>query len=376
VIGHVTAVEVAEHEVKVEAQINPGGLETTYEVWLMWQEADPKGGPTNSGERPTAGPQKQTGHIAAGSGDQTVSVTLKSLQWGYMYWYVVRAVNSACKTRGEGPTRGESPYTFALHISGDFPNGEGTGPPYESEIPCWSIKLSEEESAKTLKEYEAKHAKELEAQQAKEHQEQEYREAEARAAEATARSEREEIERDRGGLSLSSRTVMVKNGRTALVKLKCLGIAACKGKLTLTATGAAARKSKGNSKPKDVHPRTIGTASFSIKGDEEKTIDMALNQTGRALIGSVRRSVGVSLELQELAPAAGSKQTARVRLSKNARRRHLHADARCMAEFAERPDLVEDSTPVLIARLVVNADPAKSMSRQRSANSSPCLNPE
>lgn len=310
VIGHVTATEVAEHEVKVEAQIDPGGLETAYEIRLVWQEADPKGGPTNDGERPTGGPQTQTGYIPAGSGDQTVSATLTGLQWGYTYWYVVAAANSA------GQTRGESPYTFALHISGEFPDGEGTGPPYESEIPIWYTKLSEEESARTLKEYEAKHAKELEAQHAKEHQEQEFREAAARTAEATARREREEKEAEKGGVSLSGSTVMVEHGRRALVKLECLGIAACKGKLTLMAAGAAARKGNGNGKRKHVLPRAIGTVSFSIKGDEMKTIDVALNQAGRALIGSVRGSVGVSLELQELAPAVGTTQTVRVRLSK------------------------------------------------------------
>ncbi len=310
VIGHVTAAEVAEHVVKVEAQIDPGGLETVYEIRLVWQDADPKGGPTNDGERPSGGAQTQTGHIAAGSGDQTVSATLTGLQWGYTYWYVVAVANSA------GQTRGESPYTFALHISGEFPDGSGTGPPYESEIPIWSTKLSEEESAKTLKEYEAKHAKELEAQHAKEHQEQEFREAAARAAEAVARREREEKEAEKGGVSLMTSRVMVEHGKTALVKLECLGIAACKGTLTLTATSSAARTSKGKSKRKSVHPRAIGTASFSIEGDEIRTIDVALNQAGRSLVGTVRGSVSVRLELQELAPAAGSKPTVRVRLSK------------------------------------------------------------
>jgi hypothetical protein len=216
------------------------------------------------------------------------------------------SVNSA------GNTRGSSPYTFALHISGEFPNGEGTGPPYESEIPGWSTKLSEAESAQTLKEYEAKHANELEAQHAKEHQEQEFREAVTRAAEAAARKEREEEADVVGGVSLRASRVMVERGKTALVKLEYLGIAACKGKLTLTATGAAARKSKR----KNVHPRAIGTASFSIEGDEVKTIDMALNQAGRALIGSARGSVSARLEFQDLASAAGSKQRVRVRLIK------------------------------------------------------------
>jgi hypothetical protein len=309
VIGHVTATEVAGHEVKVEAQINPGGLEAAYSIWLVRQQADPKGGPTNDGEPPTGGPQTQTGNIAAGSGFQTVSATLTGLQWGYTYYGVVTVSNSACeKAKGE--------FEIALHISGEFPNGQGTGGQYSSETPCWYNKLSEEESAKTLKEYEAKHAQELEAQHAKEHQEQELREAAARAAEATALREREEKEAETDGVSLSSATVTVEHGRTALVKLECLGIAACKGKLTLMATGAAARMSVGTAKRKSMHPRTIGAASFSIEGDEETTIEMALNQAGRALVRSVRRSIDVSLELQELAPAAGSKQTVRVGLSK------------------------------------------------------------
>jgi hypothetical protein len=106
--------------------------------------------------------------------------------------------------------------------------------------------------------------------------------------------------------------VIVEHGKTALVKLECLGIAACKGKLTLTTTGAAARKSKR----KNVYPRAIGTASFSIEGDEMRTIDLALNQAGRGLIGLVRGGVSVSLELQELAPPAASTRTFRVRLIK------------------------------------------------------------
>ncbi len=309
VIGHVTATEVEEHEVKVEAQINPGSLETAYEIRLAWQQADPKGGPTNNGEPPTGGPQTQAGKIAAGSGYQTVSATLTGLQWGYTYDGVVVASNSAC-----GKAKGE--FGIALHISGEFPNGQGTGRQYESETPCWYTNLSEEESAKTLKEYEAKHAQELEAQHAKEHQEQKTREAAARAAEATARREREEKEAETGGVSLGSSTVIIERGRTTLVKLKCLGTEPCRGRLTLMATGAAARMSMGNSKRKSVHPRAIGTASYSIEGDEEKTVDMALNQAGRALIRSVRRSVDVNLELQELAPTAGSKQTIRVRISK------------------------------------------------------------
>lgn len=291
VIGHVTATEVEDHEVKVEAQVDPGGLETAYEIWLVWQEADPKGGPTNDGEWPTGGAQTQTGHLAAGSGDQPVSATFTDLQWGYVYWYVIGAANSA------GWTRGESDYIFALHTSGEFPNGMGSGPPYESEIPIWYNQLSEEESAKTLKEYEARHAKELEAQ---------------RAREQEAQRAREQEEAEKASLLLSDSTVMVRHGRTALVKLECLGVAACRGKLALTAPGVGAHQSER----KGVRHGAIGAGTFSIEGNEDKTIAVALNKAGRTLIGTIRGSISVSLMLQEVEPETGSKQTVRVRLTK------------------------------------------------------------
>jgi hypothetical protein len=311
VIGQVTATEIAEHEVEVEAQVDPGGLQTTYEVWLMWQEADPRGGPTNVGERPTGGSQTQTGHIPAGSGDQTVSVTLKGLQWGYTYWYGVRAVNSACDTRGQ------SPYTFALHISGEFPDGSGAGPPYETEISCGVIKLNEEESAKAVKEYEAKHAKELDAQHVKEHEEQESNELAARTAEATARKEREEQERDKGGLSLTATTVTVERNGTALVKLECLGIASCHGKLMLTAKAAVetkGAKGKNGGKGRPVTIGTLGTVGFSISGDETKTLKLDLDATGRALLKTDHGRCSASLEILELAPNNENTQTKTVQL--------------------------------------------------------------
>jgi hypothetical protein len=59
--------------------------------------------------------------------------------------------------------------------------------------------------------------------------------------------------------------------------------------------GRSSPHEHGQQQKKSVHPRAIGAASFSIEGDEEKTIDMALNQAGRTLIRSVRRSVSASL---------------------------------------------------------------------------------
>lgn len=193
VIGHVSATEVGEHEVKLEAQVDPGGLETVYEIRLVWQLPDPPGGPPlDAGERPTGGAQTQTGTIAAASGDQAVTATLTELSWGYVYYYVIIAANSV------GQTKGESPFQFGFHISGEFPNGEGTGPPYESETPIWYTKLSEEESKETLRKYEAeKYAKEQEEQKAKEarylaEEAEMKRVEEEEAQEAAARERREE----------------------------------------------------------------------------------------------------------------------------------------------------------------------------------------
>ncbi len=310
VIGHVATTEVAEHEVEVEAQIDPEGLETSYEVRLVWQEADPKGGPTNDGERPAGGEQPQTGSIAVGSGNQTISAKFAGLEWGYTYWYVIAAVNSA------GKTKGESPYSFGFHISGEFPDGSGTGPQYESEIPLWYNKLSEEESAKTLKEYEVKHAKELEAQHAKEHEEQEVKEAAARVAEATAREQREEQEQDKGGISLAGTSLTVQSNGEALVKLNCLGIDSCRGKLTLTAKGAVEAKGRtveARGKKKTC-PVAIGTVSFSISGDETKTVKIKLDAAGRALLSADHRGCNASLAILELAPSPENTQTKAVRL--------------------------------------------------------------
>jgi hypothetical protein len=292
VIGHVAATEVAEHEVKVEAQINPGGLEAAYSIWLVRQQADPKGGPTNDGEPPTGGPQTQTGKIAAGSGYWTVSATLTGLQWGYTYYGVVAASNSACeKAKGE--------FEIALHISGEFPNGQGTGSQYESEIPCWVTELSNAQSAKTRREYEAK-----QQQIAKEHEEQRAREAaalerhEEKAASAT------------GGVSLADTSVTIRRNGMALVKLNCLGVTSCHGKLTLTATGTT----KAKDRKQRSHTVTIGAMSFAISGDETKTVKLELNATGRALLSTDHGRLSAHLAILELEPNSGQTQSKSVSL--------------------------------------------------------------
>ncbi len=199
---------------------------------------------------------------------------------------------------------------------GACPDGCGSNKQYEPEIPTGVIKLNEEESAKAVKEYEAKHAKELEAQHAKEQEEQAFMQAAARAAEVAARKQREEREQDKGGLSLTATSVTVQRDGTALVKLECLGIASCRGKLMLTAK--VAPEAKGRKKPVGAKTTTttttIGTVSFSIAGDETKTVKVDLNAAGRALLNADHGRVDASLQILELAPGPGNTQTKAVRL--------------------------------------------------------------
>jgi len=175
-IDGTSVTNVTEDGVTLVAQINPHGSETEYEFRLVWQDADPPA----SGEPIPGGPQVHPGRIAAGSVDQTVNANMTGLQAGYTYWYVVVAKNAE-QTAKAGPDY------FGFRNSGEYPEGVGTGPPYESEVPEWSIDLSEELSAQTLREYKAK-----QTHAAKEREEQQAQQAARYAAEAAALRHQEE----------------------------------------------------------------------------------------------------------------------------------------------------------------------------------------
>jgi hypothetical protein len=154
-------------EVTVNAQINPEGLETTWEIKLACAVCGPPGY------------TPAVGQLSAVNETRTVSLNLTGIQPG-TYSFDVHASNTA----GEAFTQSE--LTVPATPPGACPNGCGTGEEYRAEIPAWSSNLAEGESAQTIKEYEAKQAKEREEQQAKE--------AAIRAAEATALKQHEERE--------------------------------------------------------------------------------------------------------------------------------------------------------------------------------------
>ncbi len=313
-IDHVSAGSTGEHTAVLEAQINPHGSETAYEFRLVYQDAHP---PAN-GESVTGGVQATSGRISAGFGDQTVSADLTDLQPGYTYWYEVGAINLY------GETTGESPYSFGFLNSGAYPEGEGTGPQYSgNSMPVFTQWYNEHTVPgpnQALIEYEAK-----QQQQAKEHGELQAKEAAFRATEAAALKKREEEEaaaaaKDTGGISLAGKSVTVRSDDGMVpVKLTCLGIASCHGKLALTASdptkvrGARAKGAKGGKKPHDV---TIATGAFSIEGDETKRVNIELNPTGRALLQAADHGhLSASLEIAELAPGSRPAQTATVSIT-------------------------------------------------------------
>ncbi len=105
----------------------------------------------------------------------------------------------------------------------------------------------------------------------------------------------------------------------ALVKLECLGISSCHGKLTLTASdptkakGAQTKGAKGAKGGKNARTATIGTVSFSVAGDETKAVKVDLNAAGRALLSADHGHCSASLAILELAPSP-STQTKAVQL--------------------------------------------------------------
>jgi hypothetical protein len=160
-IDGTSVTNVTETKATIEAQINPQGGTTSYEITLAARVRPPA-----KAER--AEPLQQAcGTIPAGSGDVPVSLGLTDLQPGYFYWYEVRA-NNAAGFSGFGL------FWFGFHISGLPPNGEALS--YESGRSCssrWALELLNKESERVRKEYEERQA----AKRLAERREREQREA-------------------------------------------------------------------------------------------------------------------------------------------------------------------------------------------------------
>jgi hypothetical protein len=111
-------------------------------------------------------------------------------------------------------------------------------------------------------------------------------------------------------VSLTATNVAVQSSGMALVKLNCVGIVGTHGMLTLTAKGTV----RATGKKKRARTVTIGTGSFSIAGDETKTVKVDLNAAGRALLSTNHGRLSADLSIIEQASRPENAQTKAVRL--------------------------------------------------------------
>jgi hypothetical protein len=297
-IEHVSLTEETPAGVMFEAEINPQDSETTYEFVIVWQLHNPEN-PSDRGEPVHESLREVGGPISAGAGDVAVSGLVTGLERGYTYWYEVVASNLAGKTRSGARW-------FSYYYTGGYPDGIGSGPPHEAEVTPCEIESGNEAARRNAMEGQA----EEQPQKVKEQEEQQAKEAALRAAQAAALKKREEQEAEApatGSISLAATSVTVQSNGTALVKLTCLGVAGCRGKLTLR----AGTRSKGRKKAR---PTSIGTLSFTIVGDEAKMVKVKLDAAGRALLGADHGRLNASLAILELAPGSANAQTKAVQL--------------------------------------------------------------
>jgi hypothetical protein len=141
------------------------------------------------------------------------------------------------------------------------------------------------------------------------HREEEAAASHKREEEAAPKRKKEAEPPATGSMSFAGSTVTVQSNGVALVKLNCLGIASCHGKLTITEKSPV--RAKGKIRARKV---TIGTRTFSIAGDETKTVKIKLNTTGRALLSTDHGRLNASLALLELAPSPKNTQVKTVHL--------------------------------------------------------------
>ena len=252
----------------LEAQINPGGGATYYAEYG-----------TSACGADTCGTKTSEGFLS-GARNEAGSLEVTNLKPNTTYHYWVVAANSAAPAGVHGEAE-----EFTTPKSWEEIRNEEDEQLFKQRV---------QEETKSKAEAEARTAA-----AAKEHQEEEAAPKKKTEAEPPAT----------GGVSLVATSVSVQRNGMALVKLECLGVANCHGKVTLMAKDAV--KAKGKQRGRTV---TIGTVDFSIAGDETKTVKVKLDIAGRALLGTHNGRLSASLAILELAPRAGNTQTKTVRL--------------------------------------------------------------
>jgi hypothetical protein len=282
------ATAVASTSAMLEGTLEPAGAKLKYQFYYS-------GGPTCEGGVPTA----------QAEGEGKVSAQVEGLASNTEYTFCLQA-----KGNEEG-----------FIFPGETNVGTATGKQVQFktletqvEKEAW-FKTFAEENAKQVAEEAAvrmRHEEEATAAAARKHQEEAAAASHKREEEAAPKKKKEAEPPATGGIALAATSVTVQSEDVALVKLNCLGIASCHGRLTLTAKIAAKGKGKGKKQP--ARTVRIGTASVSIAGDETKTEKIKLSSSGDARLIAHNGRLSASLEILELAPSPKNTQTKTVQL--------------------------------------------------------------
>jgi len=144
---------VGEHDATLEAQIDTGGLETTYAFWLGHEVC---ASPLVECYIAVAGPLGE-GRIAAGAAGEAVSAVLTGLEVDTPYVYAVSAVNSAGHVLGVEKL-------FRTLVAGGvkseptpLPAPESKITPFERPAEAWVGKSAAEGAQKDLEEVQKRH---------------------------------------------------------------------------------------------------------------------------------------------------------------------------------------------------------------------------
>ncbi|HST32221.1 MAG TPA: S8 family serine peptidase [Solirubrobacteraceae bacterium] len=110
---------------------------------------------------------------------------------------------------------------------------------------------------------------------------------------------------------LASTTLAVQRGRAA-VRLRCVGTQPCSGKLTI----AVKQVTRSPGKAAATKMLTIGRAVYLLRAGQTKSLALALNASGRTLLGATPARLDALLAILPTGPGAGRSVTKGVHLFK------------------------------------------------------------
>lgn len=127
--------------------------------------------------------------------------------------------------------------------------------------------------------------------------------------EVAAKKKAEEEMAAAGKVSLDGATIILQSNHEAAVKLTCADTATCSGTLTLIA-----RSTTGKGKQKHTKTDSIGTNTFLVTAGATATVNIELNETGRALLRAAHGHLHSTLKISRTSPLPSQTQAQRVQL--------------------------------------------------------------